>query len=716
MERLVVIPLLGFASWTLACHMTLLLDGSFLDLARWSWLIVPAIPVLYRLIGATAPAPPPPEPPPGDTRPQQWRMFFILLAVILLLDAIQIYFPNRNYQLFWVLAMLVLGRAWLTERHATGWRPAPLPDMTRQEQWVFLPLVALVLLVTLLAHRPDNDEQFYTNLAVMTLEHPERPLLSWNGMLWNQGESAWLPVDRLTAIEPLWALLASLSNMEPIAVSHLLFAPLFALWTLLIQGLLLRHFIPRFWLAGLILVIFLLFAIGGETGGSYSVYAFLMIHYGKTTLMAGLLPLLFFLGLRFARTGWRRDWLLLLLGNAAAVGFSTSGLFLAPFATGMGLVANWRPRLDDTKRLLVGVGSCIYPLGIGLWMRGLMIDTMDTIPWNPMHLHANITKVIGAEQERWFYLAAILGAWSLMSDPRLRRTLLGISFFFAAIFFNPFLHPILMAHLTGAFTTWRLLFTIPAPIMAALMLLSISGMTRAGQRPVTPLALLAVLTPMLLLSSLHPDWRAFWSIPAGYALWALLALATLEFLPRLAPLRPLLILVPVLLFLTHFQFHAQGNRTVLAPPRTQFRFPPGIKEPVTELAAARQAVALTPRDHSALLPLPVARVTAALRHAPLQIATEEIYIELLNRWLEPDAQTNRVALSQYVSGQARSPDAPQRLTRTITTHRIGLVASSRTNPWLAEIDATLQPFQPTQTIREGHVFWSLPASPGLTPP
>ncbi|MBF0212329.1 MAG: hypothetical protein HQM00_02055 [Magnetococcales bacterium] len=705
LETLTLLPLVALALWTLLCHVTVHLSGNFHDLTRWSWLPLVAIIPAYRWILSARPASKPtPATPATPPQARDWHGFAIVLTLVAIHEFSAIWFPESRLYLFWALAIPLLTRLWIQNRNLPGVTADAPPPVTRHEGMLLTVLLLLALFVTLIAHRPEPDDQFFSNLAVMTLEHPERPLLSWNGMLWNEGPSSWLAVDRLTSIELGIALVASLLGAEPVAVSHMGFAPLFAVWVVLAQGLLLRHLTPRRWLSVLMVVVFLLFSVGGETGGGFAVFAFVQLFFGKSVLFSALLPLLFLLGLRFMQQGSRRDWILMLLGNIAAVGLSTSGLFLAPVATGMGLIANWRPNRADTQRLLLGVTGCLYPLSTGLALHQTMMATMDTMPWG-LSVEANLHKVFGAGTSRWLYLTALVGAWSLSTDPRLRRTLLGISFIYVGIFFNPFLYPIFTGYLTGSVTTWRLFFTIPLPIMAALMLISLVAALRPDRRAPEPLSLLLTLPPLLYLSSAVRGWSGFWSMPLATASAALAILSATYLTRRFRPLVALLALLALLTTLNHFQADKIRKRTTLTAPRTLTHFPPTIKEPPDALAAARYIVTNTPARHSALVPTGVAIWVATLKHAPLQVSTEEIYLDLLKRWLEPGAKERRAPLARYISGTQRPDDAISRLRQGVEAYRIGLIAIHQSNPWLSEIAQTLQSmgFQPS--TQEEYRYW-----------
>ncbi|MBF0427950.1 MAG: hypothetical protein HQL94_03440 [Magnetococcales bacterium] len=696
-ESIIAILVIGLALWTLLTHaIGFLFNGNFITLSLWSWLVPAAIYPVYRFIYAPVTHQ---EPILTEKKiPLDWHQFAIAVALVALYEFSDYLFPAKRLYLFWILALFFLGRAWLATR--TEENPAPgLPVKNRTETMLFGLLIASIVLVTLVAHRPDQDDQYYSNIPVTTLEYPDTPLLSQNGMIWSEGKTTWLPVDRLPSYELLVALVASFTNAEPIAISHLFFAPLFAAWTLLIQALVLRHLVPRYWLAALLVTVFLLLAIGGETRAGYSVFAFVQLHFGKSLLFSAMAPLLVLFGLRFMQTGQRRDWLLLFISQIAALGCSSSGLFVAPVAAGLGLAATWKGDWASTKRLLLGVVASGYPLGIGLIIIGTTTAIITDISWTPLPLENNFSKVFGAGTNLWLYLLTLIGAWTLMTDPWLRRFLLGISFIFTAFFLNPFLYPIFSQYLTGPMTTWRLNFAIPLPIMASLLVLAL-------HRSLNPPPLfLAVLTVLLL--TFFPQWRGFWSQPFSLVACIVILLMFTQQTTGFRPTIALLTLMVTLTSLTHLNLSTRAKYTTLAAPRTQIHFPQ-IKAPPLEFSVAQQVIKLAPTGKSALVPEKINVWVPTLRHNPRLVATSGNYLEQLKVGLEPQALERRLMLFDYISGSKRPADAPWQLTNALSFYKIGILVSHQENPWLAEIDTILQAAGFQKSSQNGYLFWVNP--------
>ncbi|MEO5333525.1 MAG: DUF6077 domain-containing protein [Magnetococcus sp. YQC-5] len=706
-ESILAIVLIGMALWTLLAHAVgFLWHGPFVHLSFASWLIPVVGYYVYRLIARPVSPPDPVSCSDSSLQSCDWQQFGIAVALVAMYEFSDVYFPASRLYLFWGMAMLFLGRAWFLTRKRESIPPLPL-IMTRSDAILFGLTVAGVVCVTLFAHRPDPDDQYYSNLAVMTLDHPDRPLLSWNNMIWSQKTITWMPVDRLPSYELLVALVASWFHVEPIAISHLFFSPVFAALTVLAQSLLLRYWMPGHWLAVLLVEIFLLLALGGETRAGYGIFAFVQLHFGKSFLFSAILPLLVLFGLRFMHTGSRRDWLLLVVTQIAGLGCSSSALFLAPVAAGLGLAANWRMDWTTTKRLLVGVTSSFYLLFMGLSMMMAMTQAMDSISWVPFTIDNNFSKVFGSGTHLWLYMLAMIGAWTLMTDPALRRTLLGLSFVFVGIFFNPFLYPLFSQYLTGTLTTWRLYFTIPMPAMASLLLLSLVAAWNRDRRPVAPFFIFISVVLLLILSTFS-QWRMFWSQPFSLAVSALLILFFTLLTSRFRSAITLLTLIALLACLSHFSTQQMTKRTTIASPRTQLHWP-SIKADQPAFTVARHTVQWAPAGKSALVPMDIATWIPTLRHNPLLVATSIGYLEQVQSWLEPRSIERRLALLDYISGVKRLDDATGQLSEAIDFYKIGIIVVHHANPWISEIEAIVSTLGFQKSAQDGYLYWVRPS-------
>ncbi|MEO5344999.1 MAG: DUF6077 domain-containing protein [Magnetococcus sp. YQC-9] len=686
---LLVLLIIPLALWTVTAHVIGLgFSGNFHQLIGWSWWIPLATPWIFRWMRIR------PDPSESGSLPAMytpglpidWHALATALTLVAMFALATLYLPNSRLHLFWLLAMLFLGQAWWSCRNLTDTHvglPGPPAPLKRKEQRIFWMVVILAVVATAITHRPDSDDQYYSNLAVMTLEHPERPLLSWNQMIWSNENLQWLLVDRLPSFELLAAALANLGDLEPIVVSHQILAPLFAAFTVLAHAMLLRQIAPTLWLQALIADIFLLWTLGGETRAGYGIFSFVQLHFGKTVLFVTLPPILIVFALRFMHSGRAHDWWMLFLTQIAALGCSSSALFLAPTTVGVALLSQWEPTARSTQRLVSGTISSLYPLSIGILLLTSMQHTMDTMAWPLLSVEQNLARVFGSGVHLWLCLATLIGTWSLLSDPRARRILLGLSLAFTAFCLNPFLYPWLASHLTGPLTTWRLFFALPLTAWMALAFISLSADRHPEKVPPSPLTVLIGVLILLILS-FQPEWRSFWGEPLSLSVILLVLLHVTRIVPRWKVHLHSFILMSLLVSAIHLG--PPPRKTALQPSRAQIGFP-GIKAPEQEFSVARQVIRLAPKNRSALLPEEIGTWVTTLRHHPPLVAIGKSYLEQTKLGSEDLAR--RLALFEYIAGRKRPDEAVSRLKEGIERYAIGILVLHRTHPWKEEIAALL---------------------------
>lgn len=710
LDLFVFLPMIGFALWTVLAHVIgFVFEGNFYNLSQWApWILLAAYP-LYRWTQYPGSRHALPQPSPPLTGSVDWYHLGVAVSLIALFEYSFSYFPNNRLYLFWGGAIFFLGREWLASCRDDGVPVLAPQSITKRDAFFLFILTLLVTGIILNIVRPDSDDQYYSNLSVMTVDNPHRPLLSWNNLVWTAEPSRWTPVDRVPTWELLVAWVASLLNLEPITVSHLVLGPMCAAWVVLVQGALLRHLVPRDWLSVLPVVIFLLFALGGEIRGSHSVLSFVQIHFGKAVLVSAVLPLLLLLGLRFSMTGDRCNWVLMLLGGIAATGASSSGLFLAPLTIGVGLLANWQPTLPFTKRVLLGLLASSYPLFLGVSLQYSMIQFMTSIAWSAYSLEDNFRRVFGNGPHMWLYLFGSIGSWTLVTDRRVRRTLLGLSIVIVAILLNPWVQPIFVSYLTGPTTTWRINLIIPLPILGALVIVYFSGLIARNVHAIPPLhsfLLVSVLLPLMFVRS----WRTFWSTPFALALVIFLLLMMDPWLGRIK--QKAIYVVAMISFLAsaaHLFMGEMRRMAAISAPRTHWEWA-ALKVPADVLPLARRVVDLAPDNRSALLPAEMAPWVPVFRNHPRLTTNSIDYLQQIERYLEPEGVQRRTMLYQYISGRERpGVDVQKFMSDSIRLYQIGIIVVTPGNPWREEIENILRTLHWKKNEEQGHSFWVQPS-------
>jgi hypothetical protein len=335
-----------FATWTLYCNLLVYTRQSFDSLARFSLLpilaglgVALALPRLERFQVAPASAPPTPSPlrSPFPTA--------LALAVL----AVASFAILRSYALLWLLSLAALGAtlaliALPAKSQTTPQRALDRVDERRHRtrDWVFpLSLTIAAALITLLAHRPDADDSLYLNVIVTSLDFPGEPLLLKDGLHGIPQLPLAYVVYRAHSFELLNAILARFSGLSPLAIYYLLLPPVFAALVIAGQWTLLRRLNPSLALPALG-VTFAVMLLWGDTHWSPGNFAFVRLHQGKAIFASAMVPIILFYALRFSERGDARSWTGLFLAQVAAVGLSSSAVFVAPATAGLALIAGWQ--------------------------------------------------------------------------------------------------------------------------------------------------------------------------------------------------------------------------------------------------------------------------------------------------------------------------------------------------------------------------------------
>ncbi|MBF0358694.1 MAG: hypothetical protein HQL70_08795 [Magnetococcales bacterium] len=678
--------LISFAIWTLFVHCIMfIVHGNFHDLVQWSF-IVPFVSVATLLFIYQIESPQP-KPTPDTTvlseKKPDWMALAIAISLVAILVTAKPISPNGRFYLFWLLAMLFLAVNWfrigvITE-HATFAPAAILP----KERAVFgLTIIASILFIAFL-HRENGDDRIYLSMAVWSIENPAKPLLSGNGILWGEGLPLLLSAYKLHTLELMWAFFAYLNNIAPIYVAHIFFPPLFAGWVVLCNSQLLRVLVPKYWLHSLLIFIFLMLALGGETRAGFSMFSFILLQFGKSVVVSATLPLLILFAIRFMESGSRKEWLLLFFGQIAALGLSSTAVFIAPTAVGLTLLACWRRNLLSTKRLMIGVSSSVYLLGMGLFIRSLMLQSYSTFSGG-MGVTNNIIKVFGDGPHLYIYLLAAVGAWTLIADTDRRRLFLSLSLFYFALIWNPFLQPFWMEHLTGKMVYWRMFYTIPLPAMAAVLILAPVSAWSRGWLP-SPLTLLTVIVVLLGLSR-FPQWVGLWSLGLPIAITALVILTIIQINGFFQRVAATLALATLLVALAHFDTDRILRRAPISKSNFVHFHKPGLRVSEKAYSAAKHLVSIAPYDRSTLVDYEIGVWVPTLLKSPLLVGSNgKEQHNMLSNWLDKEERERRTLLLHYITGKNPSPDAGKILADAIKIYQIGSAVSKLSNPQLDEI-------------------------------
>jgi hypothetical protein len=496
-----------YGCWTILANAVVLSGNSFTTLRASAWVVpIAALAILAYLAFDFARERPDAvlTDPDSDTEGgiSETRSLLLLMAGA----AIAAVFAfGKQYILFWILAVLFLGISYWRSRFATGMRPRAASS----SPWNYIAFgaaVAIVVAAAVWLNRPNPDETLGINMAVSVLDAPGSAIYANDGLHGIPG-AYYLPTYWLQSFELLAALLARILNIaEPIGVFHLLLGPLFSLFSILAGALCLRRFLPAWWgwatltLAGGLLIL-------RGTYVTYGNFAYVRMFEGKSVFLTAIIPLIVAYAVDFHVRPRFGKWILLLLAQVCAIGFTANAIYAGPLAAGFALVACWRPTWPSTRSLFIGLLASAYTVAAGLIVRSVMLSNglslEDFQEFIPIDAAANL--VLGQGATLWLWLFALTSAWCIVKDSATRHWILAFSLAFTLTCMNPFLDRYWGTYVTAKYLTWRLFWAIPLPIL--LSLLVTQGIARGlGQPSRQYLILMFVVTAISVPLALDKPW------------------------------------------------------------------------------------------------------------------------------------------------------------------------------------------------------------------
>jgi hypothetical protein len=286
---------------------------------------------------------------------------------------------------------------------------------------------------------------------------------------------------------------------------------------------------PRRWLWCLLVLVGLL-VLEKASPQSYGTFALLRIHQGKTALLMVILPLISAYALEFSQRPSARSWLLLFAAMVSAVGMSSTAIWLAPLLLGLVLLASASRASAGPRRLGLGLCSSVHAVALGLWFardtmhesavqsggaEGVkLISRLDEELTDSAALVERAAEsVLGGGLFGFLALFAMLGAWTLAANTRIRRLFLLLPLGTLVLLLNPHTALEVARKLTGGPTFWRVLWLLPIPLLVAWFVVQVLGILRSRTRAhpallaVVPLLLLGIIAFQGRWTGIH--WRPF---------------------------------------------------------------------------------------------------------------------------------------------------------------------------------------------------------------
>ncbi|MAI80324.1 MAG: hypothetical protein CL917_15355 [Deltaproteobacteria bacterium] len=601
---------LGFAGFTLLCHFAvafelgldhlILLAAACLIsaiLIGWKW--------RHRTLHQSREEDHKP-PLPTLRSPETYSSSFFIFGLAGL--GTGLHFLTESLIGYWICGIMACTIALIqtSKVHPVQHRSAP----TRIQLGLLAALGGACAMAVAFSHHGDSDDAFYVNLSVWALDHPLSPLLPGDTLHGFEGIPMSLPVFKVLSYEIFQAVLARLSGYPAITVVHIWMPPVMAFLIPFAWARLAILLLPGRWIFVVTLVIALLFLLG-DGHASYGDFGLLRLQQGKSVLLLVGLPLVASYGLQFGLKPNPKHFIQLAAVQIAAIGLSTSALWLAPTTALLAMSSAVPLRGNSlskvTKDIGVGLVTCLYPVLIALSMRGdtlrafsEAVHPLPSLEWTgTQFMNHSLNMVSGQPYAAGLLLFCSLAVLGVPGTTLFRRYAGFVTGAFLILFFNPALARLVANQITGVDTYFRIFWLLPLPLFIA-----------------------AVFSAPAENMGEQNQFKHSWTHWAGAAI----GVALLLWIPQTYTLAP-----------------SNGVRMGW----------PGPKPPIQEFKAAQRIAAHASEGDFVLAPTAVSRWLPLLQQHPAPLVVREMHLDRLHERLGPEELFRRRLLTNWVGGGAK---------------------------------------------------------------
>ncbi len=600
-----------FGAWTICAQIVVFAGGTLYHLVGAYLMVLPPLLAMWRRVRGTEPAR-----VAAVTRRAKPHVSWALMlpeagALALAASAAAAFVSGRPILGWWlVLCAALLGA--LGMAGATRVRLAFVGPARRCEL-MLCGLALIVGLAGMLADRVNFDDSLYVHVSVASIDRPDVPLLTEDTMHGLTGVAVRLPAHKVRAFELLHGAAALVSGVEPITIFHLLTPFLGAVLIPFAWARLFRLVAPRYWFAATLAIVAIYLGVG-EANRWYSNFGIVRIWQGKSIFLAAFLPAVYAFAIEFAAKPSRRRWWLLFAAQSGCIGLTSSALWAAPLAAGLGLITGLGRLRDGGRTLVAGVAASSFVIATALVVRS-DIATMARglrvarVPDPGRILSEAMTLVLG--NGRMLVVSIVVLGCGWVFSPRgsmARRFAVVMSAVPLLIMLNPYAVGIVRGNTTGP-DYWRIFWAIPLPALIALVLVA----PLRGRRP-----------------------PAF-----GWAATVALTAALVIF----------------------------GTSYTAVGPRNQIRWrPPGLKVDRAAYELARRINEFVPEAAPVIVPTDVGRWIPTFRRHAYSVWVRDDYLSI-----PLTQQDERRLLATFADGADRSPAALRRFEEALIRYTIRAV-------------------------------------------
>lgn len=506
-DGLLDVLVLAFAAWTVVYHACLVLDlGAAIALAAWAAVVVPGT-WLWLRTGCTQGG----GTVRGDDPPRR-RLALPLTAVraahvlVAVLAAALFAFTDVPWALVWIAWFLAAAGTVVVVTLAAADRPEE-PGATGQRQaetvttWpatlLALAWAPALAVLSLFLVRPDGDDTLYVRLSTWIAAYGEFPLR--DVVFSDEGLPAVI-YPPVTSFEALVGAVSYVTGLSAAGLVYLVATPVASALAVLAVWRLLRTWgLAKAWLALSLALLFLLADAGSHrTLGNFFVAR---LWQGKVVFLAVLVPLLFVFLHDYVRRPTTRGLVLLAAGGAAAVGLSSTAVFVAPVVAAGCLL----PLLRRSPRTaLAGLaGVCAYPVLTAAVTVAVGSRRAADYPESAVDAELLTHFVLGDGVLAFLALAAVLLGPVLLTRATPALMTAGVGLLVTSLFAPEV--PRLVYDVTDlGRVLWRLTWALP---IAALVGVLLGAALERIRRPALSALALAAVGVVLLVAG-TPVWSA----------------------------------------------------------------------------------------------------------------------------------------------------------------------------------------------------------------
>jgi hypothetical protein len=401
----------AFAAWTVVYDVCLLAHvGTDAALAAWVVLVAAGAVAWWRIARTRRPAGVPATAPADVAVPRRRHriagLALLGVAAVLAVSAGVALGTGASYLLTWILWVAAAAAALL--RAGLQPRDERTSRVTLVQLGVVAAWIAALALLSLFIRNTDADDTFYVHQSAWIAAHGVFPL---HDTVFSNDVLPALYFPPVFSYEPLTGAVARLLGIGNADLIYFVVPPLGSALSVLAFWRLLRSWrVPFVSLALTTAIAFLLFDAGLHTG--FGQFFVSRMWQGKVLLLVIVLPYLLARLHEQVYRGGGRGLVALGLTGTAAVGLSTTAIFVVPVAAAGALLpmAARAPR----RAALALVAACAYPVAAGIVTKAAHGRTPDVYTAADVVSSKLVGLTLGSGALAFLALAAILLAPALL--------------------------------------------------------------------------------------------------------------------------------------------------------------------------------------------------------------------------------------------------------------------------------------------------------------